>query len=491
MNIWDEIFYGALDNDINYSSPDRSPQPTSTQPAYSEAARNLFMAAAKDESLPNLLRNILQSDWYVPGDSAESLQTIVVKPGEYRLVLEPSRIKKNKKSKANLTAAKDAQNGIGGKLLPLYAVAPETPPFVLVNGRTLFGRGSAGADGLLVHVNDETPFEIGRHHFDLMASLAEQCDLEEVIVSPGPDQVAKLMAATWWVEGNAEEEENQVTAKTVINDCRVAWAHTGPDRSGLAGFRRQITGENLFRGVINNPAADGIVVNEKLGIGDTAMFNPVFSLECIQEMLKGNDLRIGVKPLPARTLTEIEQWLRCRSFPYQNRRYIDASYDGEALVRVMVPEGHDWNMNESLGNQCRRKPTWSPVFSLPPVETRTQSGFGDGISAILCPGLLARDLNASAYPDGADPKKYWKWGRNLLFGRLLDKKDISMSKERLALARELEKMLPEGADCIPRGMMRTVEGAAFLRKHPHGGTRIWIEGTVKQAERYTKTWVPA
>ena len=80
-------------------------------------------------------------------------------------------------------------------------------------------------------------------------------------------------------------------------------------------------------------------------------------------------------------------------------------------------------------------------------------------------------------------------GRSLLFGRLLDERDKAMSRRRLVLATELGKLLPPGLDRIPRSAILTVEGATFLSRHPHGGSRAWIEETIRRAGRYTQTWV--
>lgn len=520
MDTWDEIFYALLYNSGETSTSGGIYAPAESNPLGSDFVRDLFMSAAKDTALPDLLTNLIKSDWYVPIDATGDLKRLETKPGEYRVILEAEHAagKKAKDKKTN------RRNGKGGRLMPLHIVAqqiaadaagetkqntiaktnpqvqaktsiqsenPRTEsesPSRLMKGRSLIKDVPDDVDGFLFHLEGQTPFEVGREHFDLMRIIADECDLEECIVSPGPDQVEKLLQAKWWVQ---VDENDRVVARRVIGDERLVYVRVRQDRTGLSYFKFiQVTGEQLFRSVVDIEDAHGLVIDEKLGSGEFQFFAPLFSLECIGNLLDRNDTRVGVKPLPARTLAEINLWLQFRRYPYQNRRLLDASHDGETLVRAVVPDGHAWTTMECLGNQCFRKPVWSPVFSLPSAEARLQPGFGDGRSKILCPGLLAKELNASAYETGPFPEKYWRPGRNLLLGRLLDDRDIEMSQQRLELARELEKLLPDGMDSIPRAMMRSVEGAAFLEKHPHGGTRKWITATVKQAERYTKRWVP-
>ncbi len=495
MDIWDEIFYAVLDNEVDYSSSSEYTSATaSSQPTPSQFVHDLFMSAAKDTALPDLLTAIVKSDWSVPLDSKGCLQCLNAQPGEFRLILEneigSTSQKKNKKAKRR------SGGGSGGNLVPLYPVSepdeksgsgmPGAVKFV--NGRDLLRIIPAGIDGLLVHFKKQTPFEVRSEHFNLMRTIAGECDLEEIITSPQPGQLDRLLQAKWWVE---VDDKGEPEPKRMINNKRVVYARVQEDRLGLSFTKReQMTGEQLFRSVVRNEKAHGLVIDGKLGSPPNDLFDPVFSIECLENMLNGNDIRVGVRPLPARSLEEIELWLNLRRFPGSNRRVLDASHDGETLVRVMVPDGQKWNMTESLGNQCFRSMVWSPVFSLPSPEAKNISGFGEGVSKILCPGLLAWELNAGAFQNGADAEKYWRVGRNLLLGRLLDEMDISMSKKRLKIARELQKLIPEGMNTIPRSRMRTVEGAAFIEEHPHGATRDWIEETVRQAERFTKTWVP-
>lgn len=497
MDIWDEIFYAVLDNDDVDSSSYTSSNATS-QPVASEFVRNLFMSAAKDTALPDLLTVIVKTDWSVPIDSQSILQCLDAKPGEYRLMLEvePKTKGKGKNKKAGQQSPRQKVGGHGGKLVPLHAVqssyaqkSPDDSSDVakVLSGREIIRTIPADVDGLLVHLDEEAPFEITSEYFALMRTIADECDLEDLIVFPQPGQVDKLLQAKWWVE----VEEDQVVAKQILDERRVVYARVREDRLGLSFSRfKQMTGEQLFRAVMRIQDAHGLVIDELLGSPDNQFYTPLFSLECIEKLLEGNDTRVGVEPLPARSLEEIELWLQLRRFPSQNRRVLDASHDGQTLIRVMVPDGANWTVMECLGNQCFRKPVWSPVFSLPSPEAKRVSGFGDGHSKILCPGLLARELNAGAFQNGANAEKYWKVGRNLLFGRLLDRVDIEMSEKRLKIARELQKLIPQGMNTIPRSRMRSVEGAAFVEEHPHGATRSWIEETVKQAERFTKTWVP-
>jgi hypothetical protein len=453
------------------------------------AARAQFEATLKEiftASLPStagaeLLRSVVESDlWFVPVRDDGSFDTLEVKAGRYRPAIEPEpdpSIKKRRK-----------KEGKGGLLLPVYAQEPDRPSTRL-DGRSLARTLPEEAAGLLLHLPDSSPRELGREFFAELQRLADACDLEDLLVSPGPEQVEKLKQATWWV---AMEGGVPVLDDTA-DDARVANAFTHPDRVGYSPHEIvPMKGEELFRRVVENDDVDGIVVNRgsRIGRGEDALSGLLLSPGFAHRLLAGEDIRPGAQPLPARSRQEVELWLDLRCFPWEGRELLEAPYPEESLIRATTtdPRASQWRMQETLGEpEPSAGRVWSPVFVVPAAGL-AEPGFGPGATSILCAGLLAKELNAGALY-GKDAERFWRPGRWLLFGRFLDAWNRERSRRRLALAAELAKLLPPGADQIPRSAILTVEGAALLREHPHGGSRAWIEATLRQAERYTKPWV--
>jgi hypothetical protein len=131
--------------------------------------------------------------------------------------------------------------------------------------------------------------------------------------------------------------------------------------------------------------------------------------------LRGEDYRPRARPLPARTKNEVELWLKLREFPTRDRKLLDAPLESGTLLLAYVPPGSEWQQQETLPGQFTNPDrTWSPVFVLgdPNLDT---PGFGEGVTEILCAGLLADELNADSY-GGEDAATYWSPGKFLLLG---------------------------------------------------------------------------
>jgi hypothetical protein len=373
-------------------------------------------------------------------------------------------------------------------MVPVYAEELD-PCAARLDGRTLVRSIPEGVDGLLFHLPDRPPVEVDDAFFPTLRGLAEAWDLEAALTVPSEGQVEALKQTRWWVRMSG----GKIHLDTSTGQGHVASAFTHPNRAGYAEKELvAVTGEKLFRWVVETDAADGVVVNRgsEFGSGENRLHAMLLSPGIASRLLEGCDLRPGAGPLPARTRAEVELWLNLHGFPWKDRVWVDAPYPDHTLLRVRSPDpdGSRWRMQEPWGEQSSHGgQCWSPVFTLPPGGL-TEPGFGTGVSPILCAGLLARELNVQAL-DSREPERYWKVGRFLLFGRLLDDQDRDFSRRRAALATELAKLIPPGAERIPRSAILTVEGAKVLREHPHGATRAWIEATLRQAERYTKRWV--
>lgn len=486
MSTWEDVFDQIIYNEVMFSTPDRPTPPAEQKapPLFNQAIMDLFTAGGNDTAVPDLLTTIVENDhWWVPIDAkSNKLETMQAEPGEFRQMLEvaqpPAPKKKQKKTPLS---------GRGGILLPVYGSEPEGIATTKMDGRQLVRQLPKSLDGLLIRTKEQSDFEIDSSHFELMRTLADECDLEEWLTVPAPGQVEKLLNARFYAEF---PHTDNGTAKISTND-KLALIHTRPDRRGLC-YNKYVpmTGQELFR-LLADENASGAQVYNKIGRGENKLHSLVLSPAFIHAIIRGEDIRPGTKPLPAQCLDEIKLWLRFRNFPYHNQRFLDASLEGEKLVRVAVAESSTWRALETKSLEDLKKPgpTLSPVFSLPAADQSTETTFGPNPSHFLCPGLLALELGGSAWEIGKHPEKLWKPGRWLLFGRLLDKKEVEDSKKRAAMARELLKLLPTGADAIPLSAIRSFKGMEMFHEHPTAFTRDWIERTVRQAEKYTKTWV--
>jgi hypothetical protein len=497
-NIFDNLFSGSTggdDRDTGASVIRRQmeAEKAAASKIFEATLKEIFLAGLPSTATADALRSVVESDlWFVPIRDDGSFDVVDTAAEKYRLAIDPEA--DGATPNASHKKKKRKKNGKGGRLLPIYAQEPDRLA-VRLDGRALVRAIAEDVTGLLLHLPDRSPRELGQEFFADLRELADACDLEDMLLAPGPDQIEKLKRATWLVTMSREA----LHLDTTMSDGRLVYAYTHRDRVGYSlHYSSQnivvMKGEDLFRLVAENVEADGIVVNRssKLGRGENVLNGLALSPGFACRILEGEDIRPGAQPLPARSREEVELWLNLRLFPWEGRELIEAPYPDNTLMRAVVPQGSQWRMQEALGKQMILPgPTWSPVFMIPTgnsTERETEPGFGEGQTRILCAGLLAKELNASAL-DGKDAERYWRPGRWFLFGRHQDEVDRARSRRRLAIATELAKLLPPGADRIPRSALLTVEGAAFLGEHPHGGSRSWIEATVRQAERYMKRWI--
>jgi hypothetical protein len=457
----------------------RNPETGQSSDLHSSTLRKLWDAVQPDTSGQELMRAVVERQaWFVP--TRESIPDLVeVSPGRYRLAIPsgpPPSVKGRKK------------DGRGGLMVRAYAEKPEGDVSEL-SGRELVRSLPAEADGLLICLPDEAIRELPRFHFPELLRLADACDLEEIVAVPGLGQVERLLRATWYVvnlPGGGLDTESSLERWTPVDAC------THPDRGTTWGGKWEpICGEELFRRIAADESLDGIVVNfiSNLGTDKERPRAVAMGPGLLIRLLAGVDHRPGAQPLPARNRNEVELWLNLRNFPHEGRRLIDAPLQSGTLLRGVAPPGSKWRQQETLSGQWESdQNTWSPVFELADPDLDAP-GYGDGPSRILCAGLLAQELRVEAR-GSEDAETFWQPGTWLLIGWGLDEFDRERSEQRLAIATELHRLLPEGADRVPREAILTVEGASILRHHPYAATREWIEATMRQAERFTQAWVP-
>lgn len=439
---------------------------------YTETLKRLFLGTDTGPSAEEVRRSVAgRETWHIPTTEDGGWLIREERAGRYRLAVgeEPGQ-----------------KSGRGGRLLRLYSTAPEGPSRE-VSGPELLRSLPPGLDGLLLCEPPDAFVELRSEHFGELSRLLDALGLEEVLAHPGPDQLERLLRATWWV--TAHRDGTVWSIQEALDEEVAVQAYSHPDRFiGDRSALKPMSGEELFRQASARADCDGIVVNRyhSMGRGDARIRGIGFGPGLIHGFLSGEDRRPGAAPLPAQTRAEALLWLRTRRFP-GNGRLIEAPLPSGMLIRSYREEGSAWRMQETLTDQVETPETWSPVFSLADPDA---SGFGPGPSRILCPGLLAVELGALSHLHGKDPESLWSPGRSLIVGRLTDEQDRKQSAERLLLARELEKLLPEGAPEIPWSACLTVRGASVFRRNPAARTRDWIERTVRRAEQFTKGWVP-
>ncbi len=482
MDFWDTLFDSIATESNNYGASSAAPSSyasgTSNNAEPSQFMRDLFndvMDSNRPRGADQCRMIVENEEWYVPVGESNQLKLESVGSGVYSHALTPEG-KHSKKKK---------HDGQGGRLLPIYTQEPKCP-HVTLDGCALIRALPRDCDGLLIRIAEKAPREFGKEFFEQLRILADSCELEKILVSPGPNQVEALKQAKWLVEmsnGSTPETESSDRHGSLIV------VSTHPERANyFTSNYKEMSGEKLFSLVRKDPEVTGILVNatSHVGVGEKTVRGLVLSATFAEGILNGVDIRPGARALPARNTDEINLWLDLNGFPIAERKLVTAEVDGQTFVRAVSTKEHTYRLHESTcTSSYRSTPACSPPFEL---LTDANSSEQNNTQNILCAGLLASNLNAAA-SSSKDPYKYWRVGRWLVFGRLLDEIDIKMSRNRLRLATELAKLLPPGADKLPKSAILTAEGAAVLLRSPHCATREWIEVTKQVAEQYTKRWV--
>lgn len=545
-NIWDVIF------DENATSPydSRSLQQKlndidkeKRRQEFDQALMNLVFGD-NDQSGAALLRNLVECPtWFVPLDSDGEFKVRTVEAGIYKPAIGGTNKTGNSKS---------PKSGKGGRLLMVFSEAPSaqppdnstaattdhltdnaidnslaTPiaiqqspgepgagnqptaadaqslPVRRMSGSELISAATdmaSGIDGLLLHQKDST-LELGCEYFAELKSLVGATELENILSAPAPDQVNSLMQATFLI---LTRDGKPVVESGCTFNSKLLVAFTYTDKLSFFDSISEATpikGENLFAMLAETDYYDGLLINPttKVGAGSQSIHRLILSPGFAHNILRGIDIRPGAAPLPARSFEEIKLWLELAGFPGKNRKLIDAPLPEKTLVRATIPEPDAWTMTETDGSKSTQPgPLWSPVFSMPldappqaeadsfsiyPGENRSE--YGPGPTRILCAGMIATRLNPRF---NVNPKQH-NLGQSFLLGRYMDTYSRRDASRRLALARELWKLLPQGEDKIPRSALLTVEGAAYVREFPIALTRQWIEALIEHSGRCTKTWV--
>ncbi len=493
-------FLQNLDNTSRPTTPS-SPGSDGGPPLLNPAIQRLFEAAQatppRDErSVPRQVME--QPRWYVVVD-ADGRDLVKALPAEQHARQPFTRPPAAPPSTRNGRAGRSGRTSRTGqpqdvtptgplRVAQAFAVPPDAARGLLVRDVTSRALARAipdGADGVLFRLATGAVVGLLRDEWPLLEQLADSFDLETMLVRPGAGQAAALGAARWYLSAA------HGLAPQSFGGSQLIYVYTHPDRAEASdGAISEVTGLKLAERLARRDNYDGVRINpgEHVGEGDDRIFAFCLGPDLWPALLQGRDPRPGAAPLPARTLAEVHLWLDLADFPHpvHGRELVPVatpdglmSPDGLAspeagqpptppgrgraplLVQARTDRASDWRIVETGYRQSQRPgPTLGPVFAVSEPDAPPGS-LGDGPTQILCAGKLANHLYQGRYvtaPRWFVAKRYRVW-----------------AAERGTWAHELRKLLPPGADALPRSSIRTAAGAELVRKTPQMASRAWIE----------------
>lgn len=433
----------------------------------------------EDNAGPYERRCIVERDvWYVPQRPDGAMEILNVRRGDY----QPLIARVNKKD-----GRRNVREGMGGQMLPIYQVKPDGP-CAEFDGRTLVRSLPSNLSGLLVqHRVDEPLRELYAEHFNNLLSLADAVDMEDALVVEGPLAIASLMKFKFRVamyNNGFLRKDHVVPVATCeesqffeVDDCTV----------------ELMTGRNLFEKVLRDGTYCGIVVNRLCDMGRNGehLGGLLFSMDFIHRALNNDSCELRVAEYVVRCREEFELWLDFVLFPSEERQIIEEKDErGKSFVHaVSRARDCEWNIREC---DVIRK---TDEAVTPKFEIRANPGapheLANGLSPVLCPGLIAKRLWMMLDPDRNRRENKWCPGRSVLFGRVLSDEDVAKSRLRVRLANELLKFFGLGADSLDLRATRSVAGARFLESGwcPAAKTRAWVETALAQSEQYSRKFV--
>ncbi|MBK8223362.1 MAG: hypothetical protein IPK73_20300 [Candidatus Obscuribacter sp.] len=456
-----------------------------------------FFAESDESKLSQALRSVLSVDgWYVKTqESGEPLHLEQV----------PEQFKFFPYTDLSGLAKAESKGGKSRETSPKYRPVKEAGVSYLVLHRqeshssTLIPAGEivkylpAKCGGILFYMEAEDagtkPLFLPEKYLERLKSLTEAMQVEHYLVFPGGAgaQLETLLKHHWQVEVRGGE----IVKSSIFSDLKMVLAATHKDKCPFSETMI-MSGQDLFAWVAEQDDVDGLAVNVvgKLESGGRPVNNLVMAPGIVHALSRGIDIRAGAAPLPARSLKEVEHYLKQVDFPWKDRRFVEAVVKDDSgqevvLLRAVVEGASTWRIQDSQGGQLLAHEeglTWSPVFQLP-LNYKQVKGFGEGKTKILCAGHLATELGARSYR-AEDINYLWRPGRFLLLGRLLDEQDRRSSQHRMEVAGELLKLL-DGQDRIPRSAILTVEGAKTFSLKPFTRGKQWLEASLKRAEQFT------
>jgi len=358
----------------------------------------------------------------------------------------------------------------------LLRIWPEDPgrPARVVSGYEL-ARLLPPDLGALVVMRDKQPtLGLWPHEFQRLAAFADGREFEALLLNPGPGQLEALRSARWWLPNGRAA----LRAETYGFE-RLVRVYTQPE-DGYEDEQplQEISGALLCERLAPREDYDGIAVNITTGVRDGARHEPRFEFgpDYARQIVAGVDPRPGVGPLPARTLAEVALWAEIVEFAWEGREIVPVN-EPPGAVQVRAVGASRWRPDQPCrATDYRPGPVAGPIFTISQPDLRP-GDLGDGVTRILCAGLLAQHL----YNKGSWHPSAW----------FVTRSERVKAAKMAAIATELLKLLPPGADALPRDAIRTVAGSSFLHRKEWCGTRRWIEEHHARFHRAATHWLPS
>ena len=453
------------------------PGPTSTRSPAEDSAggallnpaiRALFLAGDGKpvQDRRSLARQIIERQrWYVPTTSDGSIELNTVRLPDDQL-RDAFTVPLQGRQARTWARPRDRS----ARLLCIWPDDPARPALAMF-GYELARRLPANLDGLLLMSGTQPSVGLWRDELKLLTQVADALDLEEILLHPAPGQLAALQSARWYVpEGKRKFKTVTWGFDQLIRVC------THPD----AGYEddhpmQELSGRDLFAQLAAHGGFDGIAIG--MGTVDNYQQEDIRYGPAVPRGIKaGVDPRIGTAPLPARTRAEIELWMEITGFPWKDREIVPVD-DPPGAVQARSSMASNWRPYEtSLSAPTRPAPTLGPVFTISQPDARP-GDLGEGQTRVLCAGLLVKYLyeKSSWHPS--------RW--------FVSRAERVRAAKLASIALELEKLLVDGRERLPRSAVLTVEGASFLRRRPEYDSRRWIAEMLERHHRTATHWLPS
>lgn len=479
---WDNLFYSY---GTSASSSQKFVKPswlekddTESQNLFNQTLLEIFEGRSEDNAGPYKLRYIVEQELlYVPTNADGTFKVTTLKKGERaRLIAAPSKQDGRRTDRV----------GVGGRVISVFTSKLEGD-FAQFDGRSFVRSLPPDIDGMLVEYQDEQ-LELGREYFAQLSDLCTAVELEDQLLAANEIDTeflrkSKFRLAT--INGN-------LWRSVSILDGNVVAASTHEDSEYFDEECKVkiVSGAELFKAALDDDAFDGISINSSstLGRQGLAVKHYLMSPNFLKRALEQDRCFLTVKDAVVRSHEEFLVWLKLNDFPEEYEILEVNTADGRKLVRAVSKPtsgtkqyrtgSEIWRTQQLDDSDDSPVVSFTHAFEIRSTEESSPGGLGSGASQVLCPGLLARDLAAFT---GTSNKS--KLGKSFLFGRMMSDDDIAKSKQKLVLAQELLKLIPEGADSIPRTSCLTVGGASYLSMVPKSASREWINSVIEKLQR--------
>lgn len=471
---WDNLFYSYT------SSSDQAVKPKwldksndDSPPLFNPAIVEIFEGRSEDNAGPYKLRFIVECEVvYVPTNPDGSFKVTLIKKGERdRLIAAPSKVDGRRTDRA----------GVGGKFIEVYTSKPEGAVAQL-DGRALVRSLPPKIDGILFEFQDEQ-LELGKDYFPELLALCTAVELEDQLVAATEIDTeflrqSKFRLAT--INGNPWR-----SVAVLDGDVVAASTHEDSEYFDDECKVKMVSGADLFKAALDDEAFDGVSINSSstLGRQGLSIRHYLMSPNFLKRALEQNRCYLTVKDAVVRSKEEFLVWLKLNDFPDDHEILEVTTDDGRNLVRAvsksLTKSALEYWRTQQISQEDDSQVVFTHAFEIKNTQGDPQGGFGAGESQVLCPGMLAREL---AVHTGTS-KSFTPPGKSFLFGRILSEDDIAKSQRCLVLGHELLKLIPQGADSIPRTACLTIRGASYLRMVPKTASREWINEAIVKLQR--------